>query len=74
MSLLLDDELDIALITETWFKSQVNNCTAILRENGFSIVHFNREDKGGGGLLLSLGIVLNCIVLNLIALIHLNAF
>ena len=50
MSLLLDDELDIALITETWFKSQVNNCTAILRENGFSIVHFNREDKGGGGV------------------------
>ena len=46
----MDEELDIAFITETWFKSQLNNCTATLRENGFSISHFNRDDRGGGGV------------------------
>ena len=49
-TLLLDGELDAAFITETWFKSQLNTSTATLRENGFDISHFNRDDKGGGGV------------------------
>ena len=47
---LLDGELDAAFITETWFKTQLNNCTATLKENGFSISHFHRDNKGGGGV------------------------
>ena len=49
-TILNDGELDIAIITETWFRSQANNCTAILRENDYSIFHFNRDDKAGGGV------------------------
>ena len=49
-TLLLEEDLDVVFITETWFKSQKNNCTATLRENGYSIFHFNRTDRGGGGV------------------------
>ena len=52
IALLLDCELDVAAITETWFKTELNNCTATLRENGYSIYHFIREEKGGGGVAL----------------------
>ena len=40
------------MITETWFRSQLNNSTATLKENGYSIFHYNRDDKGGGGVAL----------------------
>ena len=49
-TLLLEEDLDVVFITETWFKSQKNNCTATLREHGYSIFHFNRTDRGGGGV------------------------
>ena len=49
-TLLLEEDLDMVFITETWFKSQQNNCTSTLRENGYSIFHFNRTDRGGGGV------------------------
>ena len=52
LTLMIDGELDLAAITETWFKSELNNCTATLRENGYSIFHFHRENKGGGGVAL----------------------
>ena len=48
----MDEELDVAVITETWFKSPLNNGTATLKENGYSIFHYHREDKGGGGVAL----------------------
>ena len=50
VSQLTDGELDIAIVTETWFKTQQNNYTATLKDNGFSIFHFNREEKVGGGV------------------------
>ena len=40
----------MVFITETWFRSQQNYCTATLRENGYSIYHFNRTDRAGGGV------------------------
>ena len=40
----------MVFITETWFRSQQNYCTAALRENGYSIYHFNRTDRAGGGV------------------------
>ena len=52
LTLLIDGERDVAAVTETWFKAQLNNCTATLRENGYSIFHFHRENKGGGGVAL----------------------
>ena len=52
LSLLEDEDLDVAAITETWFTTQNNNITAELGEKGFSIYHFNREIKKGGGVAL----------------------
>ena len=52
ITLLSEEDLDVAVITETWFKTQQNNCTATLRENGYSIFHLNREEKGGGGVAI----------------------
>ena len=54
LSLLEDEDLDVAAIIETWFTTQNNNITAELGEKGFSIYHFNREIKKGGGVALIL--------------------
>ena len=39
-------------MSETWLKSQNNNVTALLKESGFKISHFNRTDKQGGGVAI----------------------
>ena len=60
ITLLLEENLQIAFITETWFKTQQNISTAILKENGYLIYHFNRESRGGGGIAI---IYRNCLKL-----------
>ena len=52
ITLLLEESLEIAFITETWFQTQQNYSTATLKENGYFIFHFNRENKGGGGVAI----------------------
>ena len=52
ISLLEDEDLDIAAITETWFTTQHNNITAELWSKGYSIYHFNRSTRKGGGVAL----------------------
>ena len=52
MSLLEDEDLDIAAITETWMISQHSHITAELRDIGYNIYHFNRDVKKGGGVAL----------------------
>ena len=52
ITLLLEENLEIAFITETWFQTQQNYSTATLKENGYFIFHFNRENKGGGGVAI----------------------
>ena len=52
LALLEDEDLDIAAVTETWMSSQQNNITAELRDNGYNIFHFNRDNKRGGGVAL----------------------
>ena len=44
--------MDIAAITETWFTTQHNNITAELWSKGYSIYHFNRSTRKGGGVAL----------------------
>lgn len=51
-SLLEDADIEVAAITETWFASQHNNSTAIIRDKGYSISHLNRDDRRGGGVAL----------------------
>ena len=53
-TLLEDENLDVAAVTETWLTSQHNNTTAQLKEKGYQIHHFNREEKKGGGVALIL--------------------
>ena len=49
---MLDEFIDIALITESWLKSQNNHITYLLKEAGFNISHFNRSTRGGGGVAI----------------------
>ena len=51
-ALLEDEDLDLAAITETWFSSHHNSVTADLNERGYTINHFVRDQKKGGGVAL----------------------
>ena len=51
-ALLEDADIEVAAVTETWFASQHNNSTAIIRDKGYYISHFNRDDRRGGGVAL----------------------
>ena len=52
IALLEDAGIDVAAITETWFTSQHNSYTAIIRDKGYEICHFNRDSQRGGGVAL----------------------
>ena len=47
---LEDNDINIGLICETWFKSRKNHITSLLNESGFKTSHFNRTDIKGGGV------------------------
>lgn len=52
--LIDDNNPDICFLTETWLTSQNNYVTAMLRECGYDINHYNRiEQKGGGVAILT---------------------
>jgi hypothetical protein len=48
VSVLFDNNVDLACVSETWFSSQSNTTTSILRNSGYNIVHNFREKRGGG--------------------------
>ena len=48
MSVLIDNEVDVALFQETWFSSQSNSTTSIIKSYGFNIQHAFREKVGAG--------------------------
>ena len=49
----LDDNcINLCCICETWLRTQNNTITAILREAGYRIFHFNRPEKRGGGVAI----------------------
>lgn len=52
LQVLEDNSIHLAFICETWFQSQNNMVTALLKEFGFSTFHSNRTDKGGGGVAI----------------------
>ena len=52
MGILIDNEIDLAFISETWFNSQSNSITALIKTYGFEIIHVFREKwVGGVGIL-----------------------
>ena len=48
MSILIDEGVHIALFQETWFSSQSNSTTSIIKSYGFNIQHTFREKVGAG--------------------------
>ena len=52
IQILQDSSTNIALISETWLRSQSNNVTALLAESGFNICHSNRSNLKGGGVAI----------------------
>ena len=52
LALLHDEDIDFAAVTETWMTTQSNSLTAELKERGYSIYHYNRDIKKGGGVAL----------------------
>ena len=50
IALLEDEGIDIAAVTEHWMSSHHNHITAELRERGYNIQHYCREEKDGGGV------------------------
>ena len=49
IQLLVDNEIDVAFVTEHWMSTQNNHVTATLRESGYKTNHFCRTTKRGGG-------------------------
>ena len=49
---LLDNQIDIACITETWFSSESGVATFVIREAGYEIDHLFRSKRGGGVAIL----------------------
>lgn len=47
-----DMNIEIACICETWFDAQTGRHTTIIKQEGFQIVHANREEKRGGGVAI----------------------
>ena len=48
MSVIVDNNIDLAFITETWLSSQSNSITGHIKSYGFDLVHVFREERGGG--------------------------
>ena len=49
-----DNDINICCISETWLQTQNNTITAKLKESGYTIYHFNRISKRGGGVAILL--------------------
>ena len=43
MSILLDNNIDIAFISETWLSSETNSVTAHIKSYGFDLIHVFRD-------------------------------
>ena len=50
--LLLDNQVDVACITETWLASESSATTFAMKEAGYRIDHAYRSKRGGGVAIL----------------------
>ena len=48
VQLLVDNQVDIACITETWLSSESSSTTFAIKEAGYEIEHAYRSKRGGG--------------------------
>ena len=47
-----DNSIDLCFVSETWFQSQNNTITAVIKEAGYNIYHSNRTNMRGGGVAI----------------------
>ena len=52
LTILEDNEIDIACFCETWFDSATGIFTSTIKDAGYEIIHGHRDDKGGGGVAI----------------------
>ena len=52
LQVLNDENIDIACIQETWFSSESNIITSIIKKAGYNISHVYRSDKVGAGVAI----------------------
>lgn len=50
MDFLVDNNVHILFVTETWLTDQNNHTTALIKEHGYKIYHHFRKEKTGGGV------------------------
>ena len=49
MNFLVDNNIIILFVTETWLTDQNNNTTAQIKDHGYKIHHSHRSSRTGGG-------------------------
>ena len=52
MSYLTSNDIDLATITETWFASERDSVTAVIKDYGYEMLHTYRVDRRGGGVAI----------------------
>ena len=52
IQILEDNDIDISFISETWMTSQNNLTSALLKESGYTMYHYCRPNKQGGGVAI----------------------
>ena len=52
LSVLVDNDIDIALISETWLSQESSQITSILKQAGYQIKHVFRQKRGAGVAIL----------------------
>lgn len=52
LSVFSDNGIKLGLVQETWFSSQTNLTTSVIKSAGFNIVHNFRTKRGGGVCIL----------------------
>ena len=50
MELVIDNDIEIAILTETWINDSNNFTTSTIKSYGYSIIHWHRDNQIGGGV------------------------
>ena len=53
LSVLIDNNIEIAFICETWLSQDTSTVTAIIKQAGYQINHVYREKRGAGVVQLT---------------------
>ena len=74
MQTLIDSDINLAFITETWLSDDTGNITSIIRSYGYQIFHTDRSSRGGGIAVIYRNIVCSNFTLPLHIHVSINSF